>query len=154
MSEHEVPLSSCIMQMVMKVIMLILLNIAFGALALAGSQAPAKNPIDTNTKRQLVLDAKVTILESPDAPGPVQKAAEDLAADFEKVLGKKPRIINREEDAGPVTILVGEQSNLPEDLRPADLTAPESFSISVTTPTWNKTRPSKVVLLAGADMRG
>ncbi len=39
-------------------------------------------------------------------------------------------------------------------MRPTGLTAPESFSISVTSANWNKTRPTKVVLLTGADMRG
>jgi hypothetical protein len=79
-------------------------------------------------------------------------ATQDLAGDFEKVMGKKPRIINRVEDAASVTILIGEQSNLPEDMRPAGLTDPESFEISVTSGDWKP--QTKVVLLSGADMRG
>jgi hypothetical protein len=81
-------------------------------------------------------------------------ATQDLAGDFEKVLGKKPTIINRAEDATPVTILIGEQSNLPENLRPGGLTDPESFAISVTSTSWRSGPATKVVLLAGADMRG
>src|SRR5260370_952081 len=69
-------------------------------------------------------------------------------------MGKRPRILNLAEDDGAVTILVGEQAKLPEAIRPTSLTAAESFSISVRTANWDKRRPTRVVLLAGADMRG
>jgi hypothetical protein len=85
---------------------------------------------------------------------PIAEAARDLQGDFEKVFGKKPAIVHRREDASPVTVLIGEQSKLPEDLRPGGLSEPESFLISATTAHWNKNRPTRVVLLAGADMRG
>ncbi len=102
----------------------------------------------------VAIDSAVTILVGPAEPGPVAHAAQDLQADFEKVLGKSPAIIHRSEDAAPVTILIGERSNLPEAMRPADLTEPESFSISVTNADWSTRPQTKVVLLAGADMRG
>ncbi len=138
-----------------KCLALISLSVLCAAHAFAGPQAVAHKS-DSNGRRDgvLRLDANLTILESPDTRGPIQKAIEDLSTDFEKVLGKKPRIVNREEDAGAVTILVGEQSKIPEAMRPAGQTAAESFSISATTANWNKTRPAKVVLLSGADMRG
>lgn len=81
------------------------------------------------------------------------EAAQDLALDFEKVLGKKPKIIHQFEGADGGVIFVGEQSKLPEGLRPADLTNPESFSISVKGAA-GKAQRDKVVVLAGADMRG
>jgi hypothetical protein len=138
-----------------KCLALISLSVLYAAHAFAATQAVAHKS-DSNGRRDgvLTLDANVTILESPDTPGPIQKAVEDLSTDFEKVLGRRLRIVNRRENAGAVTILVGEQSKIPEAMRPAGLTAPESFSISVTTANWNKTRPAKVVLLSGADMRG
>ena len=101
-----------------------------------------------------ILDSRVTILESPNEPLPIQEAAGDLASDFAKVMGSKPKIVSRDQDAGPVTILIGERSKIPQAMRPTGLTAPESFSISVATASWNTKQPSRVVVLAGADMRG
>jgi hypothetical protein len=81
------------------------------------------------------------------------EAARDLASDFEKVLAKKPNIISHTQNAAPVVIWIGEKSKLPEDLRPQGLQEPESFSISVVR-SEEKSQPRKVVLLAGADIRG
>jgi hypothetical protein len=126
---------------------------------LAGSAAPLLANIGSQAAKRaqegpLIIDSAVTILVSPEEPGPVAAAAQDLQGDFEKVFGKKPSIVHRPEDAAPVTMLVGEQSKLPEDLRPAGLSEPESFLISATIAHWNENRPTRVVLLAGADMRG
>ncbi len=107
-----------------------------------------------NAGRRLVLNSTVTIFESQDEPLPIRTAADDLASDFEKVLGSKPRIVHSGQDAGPVTILIGEQSKIPQAMRPAGLTAPESFSISVASATWNATRPARAIVLAGEDVRG
>ncbi|MGB6199974.1 MAG: glycosyl hydrolase 115 family protein [Candidatus Acidiferrales bacterium] len=101
----------------------------------------------------VVIDSKVTILESADAAGPIQKATEDLRNDFQKVLGAKPRMVTSDADSGPVTIMIGEQSELPEAARPAGLTDPESFSISVMKADATAKTPT-TVLLTGADMRG
>ena len=101
-----------------------------------------------------VLDSRVTILESPNEPMPIQRAAADLASDLEKVLGKEPKIVSRNQDAGPMTILIGERSEIPQSMRPPGLTAPESFSISVAAASWSANHPGKAVVLAGADMRG
>ncbi len=113
----------------------------------ASSHAVAK-------RNSVVLDGTVTILLSPGESTPVHHAAEDLAADFETVTGKRPKIIARAQDAGAVTILIGDKPKLPEAMRPADVTAPESFSISVQTAPLNGQRPTQAVVLAGADMRG
>jgi Glycosyl hydrolase family 115 len=102
----------------------------------------------------LVLHSGLTILQSPNEPVPIQEATKDLAADFAKVLGTAPRIVTREEDAGPITILIGERSEIPEAMRPTGLTAPESFSISVINASWNRNVSTRVVRLAGADTRG
>jgi hypothetical protein len=82
----------------------------------------------------IVLDSRLVILERTDAPGPVKKAADDLASDFEKVLGVRPHVVTSDPGSGPV-VEVG---------APLGGTA-ESFSISA--------RGNHVVL-AGADMRG
>src|SRR5208337_3634446 len=121
------------------------LLLAGDVLALAArtsSQAAPKPHEET-----VAINSAATILVGPAEPGPVAHAAQDLQADFEKVLGKRPAIVHRVEDAAPVTILIGERSNLPEAMRPADLTEPESFWISVTNADWNTRPQTKVVLL-------
>ncbi len=102
----------------------------------------------------VILDSTVTILESPDEVLPIRKAADDLASDFSKVFGAKPRIVTRPEDGGPMTIMIGTPAEIPSAMRPAGLTAPESFSISVAKTGWTGGAPSRVVLLTGADLRG
>ena len=101
----------------------------------------------------VVLDPNVTILESPQEAQPIQAAVADLASDFQKVMGKRPKVVTRREDAAPVTILIAQQKEVPDSMRTISLTAPESFSISVHTEHWSG-RSTKIVLLAGADMRG
>lgn len=117
-------------------------------LAGADSQPVQKSPGDS-----VIVHSNAVILVGLDEPLPIVQAVRDLAGDFEKVLGRKPRVINREEGAAPVTIWIGEKSKLPEALRPQGLEEPESFSISVAR-SEEKPQPGKVVLLAGADIRG
>ena len=117
---------------------------------LAGSQIRSAK----NTRNAIVvLDSATTILLGQEEPTPVQEAVKDLQSDFAKVLGKKLRIVRSSEGASGVTIWIGEKSKLPEDVRPQGLEEPESFSISVVRSA-EKSQPGKVVLLAGADIRG
>jgi hypothetical protein len=101
----------------------------------------------------MLLDATTTILIGADELPPVAEAAEDLASDFEKVLGQKPRIVHRREDAGPATVVIGYRSTLLEGIRTASSGSPESFSISVKQVRWGAPR-TRAVLLTGADTRG
>lgn len=117
-------------------------------LAGADSQVVRKSHGDS-----VIVHSNAVIFLGPDEPLPIVQAVRDLASDFEKVLGKKPRIIDREENAVPVTIWIGEKSKLPENLRLQGLEEPESFSISVAR-SEKKPQPGKIVLLAGADIRG
>jgi Glycosyl hydrolase family 115 len=101
----------------------LLTGFAFAALAgIAAAQPPAG----------ITLAGQVTILEKPDEAGPVKKAADDLAADLETVLGKRPRIVTR--DPGGAVIEIGHGSG-----------AAESFAIKAA---------GNHIVLAGADMRG
>jgi hypothetical protein len=109
----------------------------------AAAAAPQADP--------LVLDSRVTILESPNTAPAIRRAAEDLRSDFEKVLGVRPRLVSRIEDGGGETIMIGQASDLPAALRPKGLSAPESFSISLAA---TGKSPARVLLLTGADMRG
>ncbi len=101
----------------------------------------------------VIISGSVTILESPTEPGPIRLAAQDLASDFQKAFGRRPKIVTRREQAASTTILIGEPSEIPASIRPIHLTAPESFSISVHKTDWNG-HSTNVILLAGADMRG
>ncbi|MBX6361238.1 MAG: glycosyl hydrolase 115 family protein [Acidobacterium ailaaui] len=101
----------------------------------------------------LQLGRDTAIWVSPDAPVPVRRAAEDLASDLEKVLGDKPAILQSEEDAARAAIIIGEAASLPAGIKPAGLTAAESFSLSVVRARMGG-KPHSVVRLAGADMRG
>ncbi|MGH2842053.1 MAG: glycosyl hydrolase 115 family protein, partial [Solirubrobacteraceae bacterium] len=99
----------------------------------------------------IVLDGNVTILLDPKQPGPVELAVKDLASDLQKVFGSEPKIVSREQDAGPVTIVVGDEASG----APADhSSAAESFSITTGSAIWNGGHAVKVIRLAGAGMRG
>ncbi|HXJ06408.1 MAG TPA: glycosyl hydrolase 115 family protein [Candidatus Acidoferrum sp.] len=119
----------------------------------AGAGVPAQTAKKA-TSESISLNSNVTILVSSEEPAPIMEAAQDLQSDFAKVLGKKPNIVRRLEDAGPMTLLIGEASKLPKGLTAPSLTEPESFSISVAHPAAEKSQLATVVLLAGADMRG
>jgi len=106
------------------------------------------------TQDAVALNRSTTLYTSAAEGEPIQKAAEDLAADLQAVLGTRPKIIHRQEDSGPLTIFISEQSNLPDEIRPTTLSAPESFSISLREGKWNPPRTTKVVVLSGSDMRG
>jgi Glycosyl hydrolase family 115 len=80
----------------------------------------------------LSIDAHTVIVESPDAPGPVKKAADDLAGDMAKVFGTRPQIVAHS-DGSAIEIVAPTGGST------------ESFAIAA--------RGNHVVL-SGADMRG
>lgn len=102
----------------------------------------------------MALDSSTVLLVDAAEPGPIQEAARDLAGDFEKVFGKRPRIVTRPEDAAPVTVLIGLQSALVRNLRAGRPAQAESFTISVRQSNSSGGPSARVVLLTGADMRG
>jgi hypothetical protein len=104
--------------------------------------------------QSLTLTSSTQIVLSSDEPIAVQNAAKDLASDFEKVFGSKPSILAQSSDSAGATIIIGEQSKLPESIRPSALTAPESFSIAIVSPKQNRVSTKEVLVLAGADVRG
>ena len=118
--------------------------------AAKGGAAQSGRPTPT----QVVLGRTVTLFTGPEEAEPIQKAAEDLAVDFQAIFGTRPKIIHRQADSGPLTVFIGESSNVPSEIRPAGLTAPESFSISLREGKWNPHHTTEAVVLSGADMRG
>jgi hypothetical protein len=105
---------------------------------------------------QVLVTSNVTLLVPAHEPLPVRLAAQDLRNDFGRVFGVKPRIVTRRREAGPVTVMIGEQAQIPPDMLPAgaagDASKPESFSISVHAADWNPA--AHAVVLTGPDVRG
>ena len=115
-------------------------------------QKPAPQHTRTSKTDVVLLGRSLTILVSPGEPGPVHQAAEDLAADFQRVTGTRPSVAGNENSPGAPAILIGAQARLPEDMRSSDLTKPESFSISMRKA--RAGRPATTSVLSGADLRG
>ena len=88
-------------------------SLAAGLVALvAASAAYASVPADG----PVVVDRSVTIVLADDAPGAIREAANDLAADLEKIIGTKPRVTDKADGAGAVVIWIGEYAALPQAL--------------------------------------
>lgn len=127
----------------------VVLALILGCAGLMRSQPRSGNGAANGS---VVLGPSVTIFVSPNEPQPVKLAAKDLASDFAKVLGARPRIVSREEDTGATTIFISEQSKLPDAIQAPKLEVPESFSMFISRGTLEKN--SSAVVLCGADMRG
>ncbi|MDE3186651.1 MAG: glycosyl hydrolase 115 family protein [Acidobacteriota bacterium] len=120
--------------------------VAFGLLPLAAVSAAWPQG------HTITIDSSVTMVESAQETGPVQRATQDLRADFAKVFGQAPRLAGRLEDAGPVTILIAERSHLPAAVPCTTTVDTEAFAFSIVKSPRAKQR--QVVCLTGADMRG
>jgi hypothetical protein len=83
----------------------------------------------------IVLDSTTAIVVAAGQPGPVMEAANDLASDFEKVVGTRPRIVERRENAGGSAIVIASGGS----------GGTESFSVAAR---------GRDVTLTGKDMRG
>lgn len=129
--------------------LLLAIMTGYGTIAFADTAQKLSHHAQRNAA-VVVVDGSVKIVLAEGTSGPIRKAAEDLASDFEKVTGKRPHINEQIQDARPTAIVIGEAAELSEELRPSGLTASESFSISVR-PT---KQGAKAIVLAGADMRG
>ena len=97
------------------------------------------------------IDGSVTIVESAQEPSPVRRATEDLRSDFTKVFGHAPRLVSDLQAAGPVAILIAENSRLPAGVHCATATDAEAFAFSIVS---QPGREKRVVCLTGKDMRG
>ena len=149
MNYSSVKLFSSCLQALVRAFLLSALVAAY----LTSTKASTIQAVKNNPQESLIIDSTLTLLLAPDEPQAVEAAAEDLQSDFAKVLGNKPEIVRSADAAGPVTIWIGEISKLPERMRPVGLSKPESFSIS-TTQGQRKSHAGRIVLLAGADLRG
>jgi len=99
------------------------------------------------------ISGAVTIVESAQEKGPVERATKDLQNDFKKVFGQTPKLVSDIKDAGPVTILIAERENVPAGVECATTSDTEAFAFSVTGAGAGPTH-QRVVCLTGADVRG
>jgi hypothetical protein len=119
------------------------------AAVLLGSATTAAHaqPLAANA---ITLNSSTTILVDSSQPVPIQRAAQDLASDMQKVFGTEPKIITSATQAGPVagsvSIVLGDED---PGVAPADHDSDsEAFSI-----TSGGSNP-QVIRLAGSGMRG
>lgn len=102
--------------------------------------------------RSVTIDGSVSIVETSQENGAVQRATEDLRSDFSKVFGREPRLVSRLENAGPVAILIAERSHVPTEVSCATSGHREAFAFSILKR--SGANGQQVVCLTGADMRG
>ncbi|HEV2273967.1 MAG TPA: glycosyl hydrolase 115 family protein, partial [Acidobacteriaceae bacterium] len=74
-----------------------------------------------------------------------------LRRDFARVFGREPRIVTSLSDAGPVAILIAQNSLVPSGVQCATAQGAESFAFSI--PAASDSRQA-IACLTGADMRG
>src|SRR5580704_11128734 len=86
-----------------------------------GAQAPA-----------VTIDSSVTLVVSASEPGPVHRAAQDLQADFARVFGKEPKVVDRLDASGPVALVIAQSQNLPAGVGCSTASDRESFAFSTT----------------------
>lgn len=118
----------------------LLLLPALGMPATAAAQSQAK---------PIAINASITIVESAQEPGPVHRSTEDLRQDFAKVFGREPKLVSSLSDAGPVTILIAQNQNVPAGVDCAAASGTEAFAFSIAADSGKR-----VVCLTGTDMRG
>ncbi len=111
-------------------------------LLLAASVCPA----------EVFLSPASSLLIDQREPGPIQKAAHDLARDLAAVFGKPVSVVNTPAEASPVTIVIAYQHNLPGSLeRPQGW---ETFQTSLVTSPWPGSPVRHALVLTGSDIRG
>jgi Glycosyl hydrolase family 115 len=101
----------------------------------------------------IAINANVTIVESTQEPGPVRRATKDLLADFTKVFGRAPKLVNQLDQGGPVTVLIAQSANVPAGVGCQAASDRESFVLSLAGAGVGPAH-RQVVCLVGADMRG
>ena len=100
----------------------------------------------------LRIDSNTSLFVSPHAPGPVQKAAQDLASDLQKVFGRPVAIVNDPAKAHATTLWISSGTDLPAGVqKPSGW---EKLHIQAV----NHSNPGSptvhAVVLTGSDMRG
>ena len=124
----------------------LLCGLAAGILPFAAVASAQQSP------RAVTINGSVTLVESAQESGPVQRATEDLRSDFAKVFGQQPKLVNSLDAAGPVVILIAERDHVPAGVECTTTANTEAFAFSIVDSQGASRR--QVVCLTGADMRG
>src|SRR5208282_1831489 len=108
---------------------------------------------DPAARGQTTIDSHTTLLIDPHEPAPIQKAAQDLAADMTKVFGTPPRWAHRPSEASTTTICIAFSANLPNaEMKPSGW---EALRIQeAPNPAWPGSPAQHVLVLTGSDVRG
>jgi hypothetical protein len=101
---------------------------------------------------QVAINSATTLLIDRNEPGPVQKAARDLASDMEKVFGARVQVVNRPAEAKATTIWIVMKGELPKGIE-----RPSGWEVLSLRAVRNPSPASTIrqaIVLTGADVRG
>lgn len=101
---------------------------------------------------QVSIDAGTTVLIDSREPGPIQKAARDLASDMQAVFGKPVRLTHELSGASVNSICIGFSHNLPKGV--ARPTGWEVLQLKAVASPWPGSPVRQAVVLTGSDVRG
>lgn len=99
----------------------------------------------------ITLNKSAVIYVSPNEPGSVRLAVDDLASDMSKVFGVSPKIVQNEAGAGPVIIVVGDALSGASSDHPS---AAEAFSITTGLTALQDGHTVGIIRLSGSDALG
>jgi hypothetical protein len=98
------------------------------------------------------IDSNTSLFVSPNAAAPVQKAAQDLAGDMEKVFGSPVQIVHNPAQAHATTLWISNGSNLPQGVtKPSGW---ERLHLQAVNHPAAGSPAAHAVVLTGSDMRG
>jgi hypothetical protein len=101
---------------------------------------------------RVVVNAETPIFIDIGEPGPLQKAADDLAADFQRVFGRPPRILHDPTSFSGTIIWIALNHGLPKQVE--HLSGWERLHIQVVALTTSEAATHNAVVLTGSDLRG
>jgi hypothetical protein len=103
-------------------------------------------------RAQVAVSSATTVLIDRNEPVAIQKAANDLASDMEKVFGAPVKFVHRPSDASGVTIWIGLKGQLPKNVE-----GPSGWEVltlrAVRNP-WPGSPIHEAIVLTGSDVRG
>jgi hypothetical protein len=121
--------------------------------SLSGASLVSAQAAPKEKTTPVTITGAITLVESAQESGPVQRATKDLQNDFKKVFGQAPKVVSDLKDAGPTAILIAQRENLPSGVDCATTSDAEAFAFSVAGAGVGPTH-HRIVCLTGADMRG
>jgi hypothetical protein len=107
----------------------------------------------TSAYGSVTVSSKTTVLIGANEPAALRKAAADLASDLGRVFGSPVRLVHSTSDAGPTTICISLDENLPPGfVRPTGREVPQIRTLGNA---WKRGSDIRdAVILTGSDLRG